>query len=146
MSGQGEVTGVVGTRAYRDVTRSPHGTLIRHRCCADWNILIKTNGINMTTQTGNISVITGLYNKAAYISFGHWDLHQHSAQLRFASVLARTERQMERTRSEFGLDDGDLHRCMSEGLVSPCILLLILVLVNHEWSRAGSFNTRWGAT
>ncbi len=62
MSGQGEVTGVVGTRAYRDVTRSPHGTLIRHRCCADWNVLIKTNGINMTTQTGNISVITGLYD------------------------------------------------------------------------------------
>ncbi len=148
MSGQGEVTGVVGTRAYRDVTRSPHGTLIRHRHCADWSVLIKTNGINKATQTGDISVITGLYDSTT---------EQHtlaldtgiciSTRLSGGSLLFWPElkdRWREHGQSAVSMTESyrkHLHRCMNDGLVSPSILLLILVLVNHEWSRAGSFNT-----
>lgn len=148
MSGQGEVTGVVGTRAYRDITRSPHGTLIRHRRCADWSVLIKTNSINKSTQTGNISMITGLYDSTTEqhtlaldtgISISTW--------LSGGSLLSWPElkdKWREHSQSAVSMTEPyrkHLHRCMNEGLVSPSILLLILVLVNHEWSRAGSFNT-----
>lgn len=83
-----------------------------------------------------------------HIGFWHWDFCQRSDHRWFASGLIRTEGQTERTQSERSLHDRlrESHYWMNKGLDSPSVLLLSAVLVNHEWSCAGCFNTRGGAT